>query len=237
MKIIISPSKTQDFTNKNNENSYIPTFQEKADELVRKIKTFTKDEMAKKLKLKGKILEETYEKYENHEKLETNKAILAYTGQVFKQLDMYNYSKDEYEFLQKHVYILSALYGVLSPFDEIKPYRLDMKMNVCPNKTLYSYWQKEINNIFKDEKCIINLASNEFSKMIKKDMITIEFKEEISHGKYKTIGTYSKKARGSMLDYIIKNKIENMELLKEFKEDNYSFNESMSDNNTYVFTR
>lgn len=237
MKIIISPSKTQDFNRSIDRELTEPVFTKKAEELVDLIKTFTKKELGKRLKVKGDLLEKTFLKYQDYNMEKSKAAILAYTGQVFKGLDIENYNKEEFDFLNNHLYILSALYGILKPFDKIKPYRLDMKMKAFDDKSLYSYWQEDITNEFKEEKLIINLASKEFSKLVDKPMITIEFKEKSKEGKYKTIGTYSKQARGKMLDYIIKNKIKDIKMIKKFNEDDYAINKELSNKDLLVFTR
>ncbi|WP_432666326.1 YaaA family protein [Wukongibacter baidiensis] len=237
MKIIIAPSKTQDFTHITSHNLSEPIFKDKADNLVKEIKKLTKEEMAKKFKVKGKLLEQTYESYHNYEQAEAGAAILSYIGEVFKQLDIDCYTKEDFVFLQQHLFILSALYGALRPSDRIKPYRLDMKINILNDESLYSYWQDDVTRIFEGEELIVNLASNEFSKIVKKPMTTIVFKEKSSDGKYKTIGTYAKKARGRMLDYIIKNRVEDIPSLKEFNVDGYVLNEGLSKKDTLVFTR
>lgn len=237
MKIILSPSKTQDFSNIDILDSTKPIFKENAIELVYHLKNLSKKELAIGLKIKNKILDNTYDIYQNFEDNISNKAILAYSGQVFKQLNIGEYDKEELKYLQNHICILSALYGVLRPFDKIKPYRLDMTCKIFQDKSLYDYWNNNIKEFFHEEDYIINLASKEFSKLIKKPLINIEFKEKKEDGAYKVIGMYAKTARGKMLDYIVKNKITNTNMLKDFKELNYKFNEKISTKDTFVFTR
>ncbi|MBS4538541.1 YaaA family protein [Clostridium sp. D2Q-11] len=237
MKIIISPSKTQDFTRGMDKRITNPLFKEKSDKIVERIQGFSKPELSDRLNVKGNLLQETYDNYQDYKNSESTAAILAYTGQLFKGLDIENYGEKEYEFLDKHLYILSALYGILKPFDKINSYRLDMKCKVFDNQTLYSYWGEDITNLFQKDELILNLASKEFSKLIKRPMITIEFKEKSKEGKYKTIGTYAKQARGKMLNYIIKNKIKDIESLKKFNEDSYTLNKELSREDVLVFTR
>jgi cytoplasmic iron level regulating protein YaaA (DUF328/UPF0246 family) len=126
---------------------------------------------------------------------------------------------------------LDAFYGILEPGTLIKPYRLDMKVNIGVN--LYNHWK--IDDYFKNE-IVINLASNEYSKMLNIPMINISFLQ-FKNGKYINQATYSKQARGLFLDYIILNKIENVELMKNFNRDNYQYNKNLSDESNMVFTR
>jgi cytoplasmic iron level regulating protein YaaA (DUF328/UPF0246 family) len=109
-------------------------------------------------------------------------------------------------------------------------------MKVLKEINLYKFWKDEINNYFKDEDLIFNLASKEFSKIIDKPMITIDFKE-YKNGSYKSVSSYAKKGRGMMLNYMIRNNIQSIEEIKKFNLDNYTYNKELSDNSNLVFTR
>ncbi|MFI3329755.1 MAG: peroxide stress protein YaaA [bacterium] len=157
-------------------------------------------------------------------KEDKHQAIFYYNGISFKYLDVTSLNID---YLNEHLIILSALYGDLRPLDLINEYRLDFT-----DKSLYKYWNID----YKDE-LVINLASKEYSKMIKSNnMITIDFKE-YKNNKLTTSGTYNKMLRGLILRYMTINKITDISLLKEFSELDYSFNESLSNNNLFVFTK
>ena len=235
MKIIISPSKTQDFSNKVNINSTSPIFIEKANKLVKEINKISVDELSNIMKIKGKLLQKTYDDYKNFESNNDNISIESYSGTVFKEIDLSSYDINDINFMNEKLIILSALYGVLKPSDKIKPYRLDMNMKII-KKSLYSYWSDDISNYFLEEDTIINLASDEYSKLINIPMINIKFKEN-KNDKYKTIGTYSKKARGMLVNYIIKNKIDNIEDIKSFDKEGYRYNNDLSDDYNIFFTR
>ena len=144
--------------------------------------------------------------------------------------------------MKNNLLILSALYGVSLAFDLLKKYRLDMTMSII-DKGLYNFWKKDINdyisNILSKDEVLLNLASGEFSKLIdnkKISMINIDFKEE-KDGAYKSVSTYSKKARGQFLNYLIKNQIANLEDIKKIKLDGYSLNKDLSDEKNLIFTR
>ncbi|ERJ11218.1 YaaA family protein [Haloplasma contractile] len=235
MKIIMSPSKTQDFSKDLSLVTTTREFKTKTDELLDIINDLSKEDIATIMKIKGTLLEDTYQNYQNYVNLPTNKAITSYTGAVFKGLEIDHYTKTEQDYLNDHLRILSALYGVLKPTDEIKPYRLDMKMKIL-DEGLYSFWTETITELFKKENLIINLASNEFSKLIKLPMITINFKEH-KNGIYKVIGAYAKKARGKMIHYMIKNQVQDIETIKQFNTDGYAYNRDLSSEKDFIFTR
>ncbi|MEO1340781.1 MAG: peroxide stress protein YaaA, partial [Cyanobacteria bacterium J06635_13] len=148
----------------------------------------------------------------------------------------------------------SGLYGVLRPLDLIQPYRLEMgtkiahsKLQDLPAGTLYEFWADKLTQAINhqldklDQKIIVNLASNEYFKAVKPkllqgEIITPVFKDW-KNDKYKIISFYAKKARGMMASYMIKNRIENPEDLKDFAEAGYSYNVELSQGNDLIFTR
>ncbi len=247
MIIIMSPSKTMDFTSETQENSPESLLNKKTNIILEKLKTFSKEEVSKLMNLKGKLLENTYLNIQNFENNPRKKAISSYTGTVFKEIKEENYSQEESDFLKKHLIILSAFYGIVSPFDSISPYRLDATTRVFEDISLYSFWKEfitdELNRIFENngEKFLIDLASSEFIKMIDKKkfkytIISVDFKE-YKNGKYTSVSTYSKKARGMMIDYLVRKKSESPEDIKSFDLQGYSFNPELSTESRYVFTR
>lgn len=235
MKIIFSPAKSMDFSNSIKDPLKI-NFPDKTNFLLEHLKTLSLDEITKIMKIKGNTLGHVKEIYENFEDANTKKAITAYNGVSFKQLDLVDYSKEELAFLDTHLIILSALYGVIEPSNLIKEYRLDMNMKLLEDQNLYKFWKKEVNQYFKGDEFIINLASKEFSKLIDKPMLTIDFKEK-KGDLYKSVSAYSKKGRGMILNYIIKNKIISVDKIKNFNLDGYSLNDKLSDKFNLIFTR
>ena len=211
-------------------------FEEKADYIVHEILKLSKEELASVMELKGNLLEEVYQVYKGYNRAHYECAIKSYSGREFKEIDRDNYKTRDWTFLQKHLVILSALYGALKPLDGIKPYRLDLRMKVIHNG-LYSYWYKDINELLKDEDLIINLASSEFSKLVKLPMTSIEFKEKQEDGSFKIRGTYAKKARGLMVNYIVKDKITKVNSIKKFNLEGYVYNKDLSEKKNLVFTR
>ena len=245
MKIIFSPSKEMReeniFENKKIEFTE-PKFKDKTNILIGILKEKSLSEIENIMKLKGELLNKTYKDIQDYDKLKFIPAISMYYGVSFKELNLEDYSEKSLEYLKNNLLILSALYGVLLAFDLVKKYRLDMTMSII-DKGLYNFWKKDINdyisNILSKDEVLLNLASGEFSKLIdnkKISMINIDFKEE-KDGAYKAVSTYSKKARGQFLNYLIKNQITNLEDIKKIKLDGYSLNKDLSDEKNLIFTR
>ncbi|MCY7008701.1 YaaA family protein [Fusobacterium simiae] len=245
MKIIFSPSKEMReeniFENKKI-NFTEPKFKDKTNILLNILKQKSIDEIENIMKLKGKLLEIEYNDIQNYEKLKYIPVISMYYGVSFKELELEDYSKEALKYLQNNLLILSALYGILLPFNLVKKYRLDMTMTII-DKGLYNFWKKDINDyimgILDKNEILLNLASREFSKLIDNKrifMINIDFKEE-KDGNYKSVSTYSKKARGKFLNYFIKHKIDNLDDIKAIELDGYKLNKDLSDNKSLIFTR
>ena len=245
MKIIFSPSKEMReeniFESKKIEFTE-SKFKDKTNILIGILKEKSLSEIENIMKLKGELLNKTYKDIQDYDKLKFIPAISMYYGVSFKELNLEDYSEKSLEYLKNNLLILSALYGVLLAFDLVKKYRLDMTMSII-DKGLYNFWKKDINdyisNILNKDEILLNLASGEFSKMIDSKrifIINVDFKEE-KDGAYKSVSTYSKKARGQFLNYLIKNQIANLEDIKKIKLDGYSLNKDLSDEKNLIFTR
>jgi cytoplasmic iron level regulating protein YaaA (DUF328/UPF0246 family) len=235
MKIIVSPAKKQQNRTRLKVAFKESIFREKTQELLKLLKHLSREELGKALNIKNQLLDETYHKIKTYENTEVTHGISLYTGVVFQGLASLKYTEKELAYLSEHVRILSAFYGVVHPFDAVKPYRLDMKSDLVQGG-LYKFWNGAIGHLFKDE-VIINLASTEFSKLIKEPMTNILFKEESESGKFKVVGTYAKQARGKMLCWMIENQVTSIEEIKLFKGSGYGFNKALSTKNNLVFTR
>lgn len=237
MKIIISPAKGF------NHDCTMPTspliFKQKSEELIRKVRSFTIRDIANEFKVNDELAIKIYYDFQEFDfKNLPYPAIFCYDGLVFKQFELGDFNNLDY--LNEHVYILSALYGILKPFTGIRDYRFDMNVNFI---NMYEFWGNLIaEKLFYDDKLVLNLASNEYYKLIKKykpsdcRIITISFKE-LRDEKFKSIVSYTKMQRGRMLKYLIQNEIEDIELIKNYSDDGYTFNPILSKKDEWVFTR
>jgi cytoplasmic iron level regulating protein YaaA (DUF328/UPF0246 family) len=248
MIILISPAKSLDFETKFNcKLSSKPQFEKEAEKLSNDLEKFSISDLEKLMNISPKLAELNFLRWKNFKKNEARQALLAFDGDVYSGIEKEKYGKDDFEFAQNHLRILSGLYGILKPMDLIKPYRLEMgtefKKFKFPMKNLYEFWSEKVSEELEksNSESLINLASEEYfgavdKKKISKPIINIAFKEN-KNGALKIVGINAKKARGLMTNFAIKNRITNPEKLKKFAEENYKFSEKLSDKNNWVFVR
>ena len=238
MKIIISPSKTKKINNfpikdSGSLSEKEPFYLEITKEIIEKIKTFSVEEIEKKFKLKNEKAQKLLEFYKNYENKKSGNALASYTGIAYKAIKIETFDKSDFEYLESHLVILSAL----TSYTNVKEYRLDMTNSIFENKSLYEVWKTSVNEYFEHEDIILNLASKEYSKLIIPDkLIDFEFWED-SNGKLKQVSTNSKKMRGFTLNYIVKNKISDVKKLRNITLDGYIFDEDMSDERKFVYVK
>ncbi len=249
MLAIISPSKTQDFSECNIDIFSQTRQLESSNELVGILKSKSKSQISKLMSLSEKLSELNFDRFQKFKLPFTldnaKQAILAFKGDVYNGINAPDLSSEDLEFAQSKVRMLSGLYGVVRPLDLIQPYRLEMgtKLSNAKGPNLYDYWGTEISNVLNEDEpdLIINLASNEYFKAIDKNtlkanILDIVFKEKKGET-YKVIGIYAKRARGLMINYIIRNRLENPEALKDFSDEGYRFDRDLSSDSSWVYLR
>lgn len=253
MLFIISPAKTLNFDSHPYKSYSYPELLAESSKLVKILKKKKADELMKMMDISEKIALENVMRYKNFSLPFTpensKQAVLAFDGDVYDGLNAIDFTNEDFEFAQIHMRILSGLYGVLKPLDLMQPYRLEMGRTLENPKgsNLYKFWgdkiSKKLNEAVKlsESNQIINLASNEYwssvdLKKLKYPYIEIQFREN-RDGVLKVISFNAKKARGMMLRYAIKNRLNSAEELKSFREENYIFNSDLSDDKVWVFTR
>ena len=252
MKIIISPAKSLDFETKVETSLHSqPQFLEQSEKLNKKLKTLSKKKLSEFMSISADLAALNYERNQNWQTPFTTEnakqAVFAFTGEVFRGIDVTTLSSEKLPVLQDRLRILSGLYGLLKPLDLIQPYRLEMgkKLKVGRTENLYKFWgntiAESLNEELADDDLLVNLASSEYfkavnQKVLKVPMITPVFKD-FKNGQYKTIMTFAKKARGLMVRYIIDHNITTIDGLKGFNIDKYGFSQEMSTETELVFTR
>lgn len=240
MKILISPAKSLDYNTALPVDTYtIPEFTESAAHLNNRLKELTKNELKSLMKISDKLAELNYERVREFNLPFTPEnarpAIFTFSGDVYTGLDIFSMKSDNFDRLQDSLRILSGMYGILKPFDLMQAYRLEMgtRLKIDEYANLYNYWgdtlTEHLNKEIEEEELIINLASNEYFKAIKTDklkgrLITPVFKD-FKNGELKIISFYAKKARGSMVRYLIDHAISDIEGIKSFDLDGYAFSE------------
>lgn len=249
MIIILSPTKTQDFSRSAPVKSTQPIYLKQANDVMSILKQMPLDDVKSLMSLSDKLGKETYSNIQNFKikptMPDTEPAIFSYTGEVFNKLNSSTFSNEELKFCHSHFRILSGVYGILRPLDGIQPYRLEMKskLKIGQSNSMTQYWKNHITSALNqiEKKTIVNLASNEYVNAIYQNelfanFITIQFKER-KNNQFKVIGVFAKQARGRLAQYIVKNKISSVDNLKSYHENGYQYNEAISTEKEWVFTR
>jgi len=255
MLLIISPAKILNFKPQTVSNKFtIPEFIEDAQKLMNELQQFSAIELANILGINIDLATINVDRNANWHTPFTpenaKQAVFSYDGEVYRGLNAKTFEVEDIEYMQKHLRLFSGLYGILRPLDLIQPYRLEIssKLKLRGNKDLYDFWSNKIidslNNTLdslNEKPILLNLSSNEYIKAVSKknlnaQIINFEFMECVND-KYKSIVVYIKKARGMMAQYVIKNRINNTEDLKGFNMDGYWYNEKLSSEFNFVFTR
>lgn len=255
MLVLISPAKIQNFKPQSVTEQYtLPEFLKQSEQLIQLIKELSTSELAKLLDINSSLTQLNIDRYFNwhlpFSPQNAKQAVLTFDGEAFRGLNAKTFSSDDFDYAQSHLRILSGLYGVLRPLDLIQPYRIDVssKLRNPKGADLYAFWKEKVSaSVLKamkngdKQEFILNLMSKEYLKTLdlkhkKVKVIDVEF-YEMKDDQYKQIVIYTKKARGLMAQYVIKNRIEDIEDLKGFNDENYWFSPQMSTENKLVFTR
>jgi len=253
MKILLSPAKSLDYERPIPTVKYSqPKFLEQSEKLIKVLVKKNPKSLSKLMSISNDLAELNWERNQKFSLPFTPEnarpAIYAFNGDVYQGLDAYSISENKLEKLQDTVRILSGLYGVLKPLDLIQPYRLEMgtQLKIGRKKNLYDFWKQSVTNFLNDEleegELFINLASNEYfgavdEKNLKTNVITPVFKDW-KNDKLKVISFFAKKARGSMVRYILDTDSKTLEDIRGFNLDEYIFSkEHTLKENQPVFIR
>ena len=237
MKIIMSPAKEMS-TDVPVHKDWVLT--EDSQKIVSLLSNYSKEELKKLLKVSDALLEENWNKIQKFQESVTYHAMDLYQGLAFRSFKQIADWKEHKAYAVQHLRILSALYGAISPEECVKPYRLDLTMNLkVEGETLKKYWKERIVSSFEKRECIVNLASSEFSSLFNKkqyDWVDVDFYEK-KEGVLKQHSTISKKARGKMAAWMMLHHIQDKVELRNFDVDGYKFDESLSKENHYCFVK
>lgn len=253
MIIVVSPAKNLDFASRYDIQVTQPRLLECTHELITILRKKSVKDIEKLMGISTSLATLNVQRYHDFEKdpsVEHNQpAIFAFNGDVYQGLQAPTFDAQKINFAQKHLRILSGLYGLLRPLDLIQPYRLEMSTQLAFDdyKTLYDYWDTKIMNLLledlraQNDNIIVNLASNEYFKSVNKkefpaDVIDVEFKD-FKNDHYKIISFFAKKARGMMSKYIVDHEISDPEDLKRFDSGGYYFDPEASSAQKIAFKR
>lgn len=246
MRIIISPAKKMNVDTDSLAPRQLPQFLGEAEIIKNKLQNLSLAELKKLYAASDEITKLNYERLKNMDFSKAmTPAILSYEGIQFQYMGAQIFEKSHFDYVEDHLRILSAMFGMLKPFDAVTPYRLEMqaKLPVGSNKNLYQFWGKKIADaLLAESDSILNLASKEYSKIVSvhlpKDypFVTCVFGEE-KNGKIIEKGTMCKMARGLMVRFLAQNNIQRIDEAKSFCEMEYQFSKIHSDDKNFVFIK
>ncbi|MDO4222424.1 MAG: peroxide stress protein YaaA [Acinetobacter sp.] len=254
MLALISPAKTLDYdTPLPTADHTMPRLLQHSSQLIDVCRELSENDIAKLMSVSEKIAQLNVQRFQdwhaNFTVDDARPALFAFKGDVYTGLDAYQLSLQDIDFAQKHLRMLSGLYGLLRPLDLMMPYRLEMgtKLKNPLGQNLYEFWGDTITQLINQDLAdigsdiLLNLASDEYyksvqSKKIKAKIIKVVFLDQ-KHGQYKVISFYAKKARGLMARFMIEQQIQRVQDLQHFNVDGYYFDHTNSRDDELVFKR
>ncbi|OTG66594.1 peroxide stress protein YaaA [Acinetobacter silvestris] len=254
MLALISPAKTLDYESALPTDTHtLPRLLDQSQQLIDLSRKLSASEIASLMSVSEKIAHLNVDRFRDWNAdfnfSNARQAIYAFKGDVYTGLDAYDLPVADMEFAQKHLRMLSGLYGVLRPLDLMMPYRLEMgtKLKNSRGHNLYEFWGEQITNLINDDleninsTLLVNISSDEYYKSVKESKIKANIIKPVfldqKHGQYKVISFYAKKARGLMARYIIENQLKKIEDLKSFNSNGYYFDAESSLKGELVFKR
>ncbi len=254
MLIVLSPAKSLDYETPvkfgaTTEPDFIP----RSAELVSLLRQMPPSGLATLMKISDPLAQLNAERFAGWSKrfnLDNSRpALLAFDGDVYDGLAARSLNAKQRDWAQKHLRILSGLYGLLRPMDLMQPYRLEMGTRLATKrgKDLYAFWGDEITQALNQASAaakataLVNLASEEYFKSVRPALLDVPVVtpvfEDWKDGRYKIISFFAKRARGLMARYAIEHKLKDPEALKAFDSDGYAFDARASNERQWVFRR
>ena len=249
MLVVVSPAKKLNMNLVQGLNVTEPYFKENVDELLNVVRNLSVKELENLMNISTNLAELNKERFKEFGNQQKKAAAFAFAGDTYKGLSIEKLESDDLDFAQKHLRILSGLYGLLRPLDEIEPYRLEMgsKLKGKHGLSLYEYWGNKISENLNQQakkigsKILVNCASNEYFNAVNINILSLKVITPIfmesKNGDAKIVSFYAKNARGSMARFIIQNRVNNEEDLKKFDLDGYNYNAEKSSEGKLVFIR
>lgn len=253
MLIVISPAKKLDFEPVNAKfDVSFPDFQSDAYSLSRTARRLSVAKLRKLMSISeplAKLNQQRFKSFEEDPEDGIKSAVYAFAGDTYQGLESASLDTDEMAYAQDHLRILSGLYGLLRPMDQIQPYRLEMGSRLATRrgKSLYQYWGDRISVALNEaanatgSDILLNCASVEYFTAVKPEaldlrVVTPVFMEE-KNGEHAIVSFFAKRARGAMARFVVQNRVRTVEGVKEFSTGGYAYNTEMSEGDRIVFTR
>ncbi|MFZ6644177.1 peroxide stress protein YaaA [Undibacterium sp. TJN25] len=254
MLIVLSPAKSLDYeTPARSRTHSLPVFMQDAEQLIQVSRTLSVERIAELMAISPALAQLNAERFAawspEATKENARQAVFAFNGDVYEGLDARKLDASQIAYLEKHLRILSGLYGLLRPLDLLQPYRLEMGTRL-PNPrgaNLYAFWGEKVTDALNEQlvqqrsKLLLNLASEEYFKVVKPALLQAPVVSPVfldwKNGQYKVISFYAKRARGLMARYCAVNKIRKPEDIKGFDVEGYRFDAAESGQDSWVFKR
>jgi len=250
---LLSPAKKLDFTMAPAfAKPTVPALLDDTAVIAARAKAFSHEDLRRLMDISPKLAALNYERFQSFDlknRGDTKPAIYAFAGDVYIGFDAKSLSKADLAFAQKHIAIISGLYGLLRPLDAIQPYRLEMgsAVKTTRGKDLYAFWRESLTAHLNavtgrlKNPTIINLASGEYwgavdARALKARVVQATFKE-IKSGKASVVSFLAKKARGMMARYIVDHRLTKPDQIKAFDTEGYAFDAQSSSDDVWVFSR
>ena len=237
MKLILSPAKEMNCDALEKRDWEVSPA---AAKVVEAVSAVPEEDLARVLGVKGKLLDENKAFIEEWKVARSASAIELYNGLAFRWLKQVEGWKEGLDYGSEHVRILSALYGALAPDAFVKPYRLDMLRPLrVDGKSLKAYWKAEWAELFEEGETVVNCASDEFSTNLDRsryNWVDVEFYES-KDGKLKQHSTTSKKGRGLLVGFAMREQVMDVKQLEAFSEDGFAYDAELSTPEKLVFVR
>ena len=249
MLVVVSPAKKLDMDPVAGVQPTQPVFPERTRELVAEAAKLTSGELEKLMKISPNLAKLNQQRFSDFGSQDRKPAAFAFAGDTFQGLEAATLDADALRWAQDHLRILSGLYGILRPLDEIEPYRLEMgsRLKTEHGKNLYEYWGSalalELSAQAKTthSTAVVNCASQEYfqavdTRSLSVPVISPVFMEDTEKGP-KIISFYAKRARGAMARFVVSNRIATPAALFDFDAGGYRYEPNLSSENKPVFLR
>ncbi|MET3557293.1 cytoplasmic iron level regulating protein YaaA (DUF328/UPF0246 family) [Streptococcus rupicaprae] len=212
-------------------------------EIVQELAQLSLGELAEHYKLKPEAAQKEAERWQAllSGNGTTYPAWHLFDGLMYRRMKRHQLTENQEAYLREHVFITSALYGLINVFEAIAPHRLDFLMGFkVKGASLKAHWRKSFDQAVQGDDLIISLLSSEFetvfSKAIQDRMVRLKFVEE-KEGQLKTHSTISKKGRGQCLNALVEGSIQDIEGLKALRFDGFEYREVLSTDQELTFVR
>jgi hypothetical protein len=256
MIIVLSPAKSLDYDTPPHVSKHtIPDFVDDAAQLIDELRRYSPQQIASLMDISDALAHLNFQRYADWSPKfsahNAKQAVLAFNGDVYEGFDAKTLSAADLDYAQRHVRVLSGLYGLLRPLDLLQPYRLEMgtRLATARGKDLYAFWGERITDALNAQlrrsksahRVLVNCASTEYFKSVRPKrldarIVTPVF-EDWKGGRYKIISFHAKRARGLMARFAVENRIDSPEQLKDFAVEGYVFDPAASNDATFVFRR